>query len=274
MKIGITIEPYEGITAGDLVPFAKLIKLDHVEVNERIIPDITGVIENLGKLTTTFHLPIFGVEGYDLGSTKKGNSEKAQNIINFVNEYHKDMNMLFTLSHPPESPDSDFDKLVERLQQIDTPIILENIPWQPDDEFMDFYFKAKDILGKKLAGHAIDAAHRYLTDWKNWLDVPKKLEKEIVYVHLQDSTKERDVHRPLGQGEMPFNDFLYFLKGIGFTGVINQEIKPQGLDLESIMDSCLHCVKPFSKARYIQLKSRYAILRPILRKKIKNAAKK
>lgn len=274
MKIGITIEPYEGITAGDLVPFAHAIKLDHIEVNERIIPDVVGVIDNLGKLTTTFHLPIFGVEGYDLGSTKKENAKKAENVIDFVNEHHKEMNMIFTLSHPPESPDSNFDLLIERLQQINTPIVLENIPWQPDNEFMDFYFKAKDILGKKLVGHTIDAAHRYLTDWKNWLDVPKELVKEIVYVHLQDSTKEEDAHLPLGLGEMPFNDFLLFLKGIGYKGIINQEIKPQGLDLESIMDSCLHCVKPFSKARYLRLKARYAILRPILRKKIRNAGKK
>ena len=104
-----------------------------INSNAKIIPDIEGVIENLGKLTTTFHLPIFGVEGYDLGSTKKGNSEKAQNVIDFVNEYRADLNMLFTLSHPPESPDSSFEVLVERLQLIDTPIILENIPWQPDD---------------------------------------------------------------------------------------------------------------------------------------------
>ena len=274
MKIGITIEPYKGIKAGDLVPFAKLIKLDHVEVNERIIPDIEGVIENLGKLTTTFHLPIPGVEGYDLGFTNEKGTKQSKHVIDFINKHHIDMNMLYTLSHPPETKDSKFEVLIERLQQIDTQIILENIPWQPDEEFIDFYFKAKDVLGKQLEGHAIDAAHRYLTDWKNWLDVPKELEKEIVYVHLQDSTKEEDVHRPLGKGEMPFNDFLYYLKSIGFKGIINQEIKPEGLDLEGIMDSCLLCVKPFSKVQYLQLKSRYAVLRPILRKKIRNAAKK
>jgi len=274
MKIGITIEPYEGIPAGQLVPFARTISLDHIEINERIIPDIEGVIKNIGKLTTTFHLPIWGVEGYDLGSTKKVNEEKSQKVISFINKYHKELNMLFTLSHPPESPDSEFDVMMERLQQIDTPIILENIPWQADDIFMDFYFKAKDILGKKLAGHCIDAAHRYLTDWQNWLNVPEKLVKEIVYVHLQDGTKEEDVHYPLGQGEMPFNDFLHFLKKIGYNGIINQEIKPKGLDLESIMDSCLLCIKPFSTSRYLRLKAKYAILRPILRKRIKEAANK
>jgi hypothetical protein len=72
---------------------------------------------------------------------------------------------------------------------------------------------------------------------------------------------------------MDFVSFLNLLKKNNFTGVINQEIKPRGLDLESIMDSCLHCVKPFHKMRYLMLKTRYAILRPILRNKINKAAK-
>lgn len=274
MKIGITIEPYQGIPAGQLVPFARTISLDHIEINERIIPDIEGVIQNIGKLTTTFHLPIWGVENYDLGSTKKENKEKVEKVIAFINKNHKDLNMVYTLSHPPESPDSNFEVMIEQLQKIETPLVLENIPWQKDEIFMEFYFKAKDLLGKQLAGHCIDAAHRYLTYGDNWLDVPKELVKEITYVHLQDGTKENDDHFPLGQGEMPYNDFLLFLKEIGYNGIINQEIKPKGLDLESIMDSCLLCIKPFSKSRYLRLKAKYAILRPILRKKINQVAKK
>ena len=94
-----------------------------------------------------------------------------------------------------------------------------------------------------------------------------------MYVHLQDGTKTEDVHYPLGQGEMPFWDFLDYLKKINYKGVINQEIKPKGLDLESIMDSCLLCVKPFSKIQFARLKSKYAVLRPLLRRKLNQAAK-
>ncbi|MFW9922635.1 MAG: TIM barrel protein [Candidatus Thorarchaeota archaeon] len=274
MKIGVTIEPYEGINASQLVNFAKAISLNHIEINERIIPEIEEVITNLGDLTTTFHLPIHGVEGYDLGSSSKGNSIKAEKLIDIINARNKLLNLQYTLSHPPESPDSSFNLLMERLQQVRTPIVLENIPWQTDDIFMDFYFKAKDVLGKQLAGHCIDAAHRYLTYFDKWLNVPIELEKEIVYVHLQDGTKDKDVHYPLGQGEMPFNDFLLYLKKINYNGIINQEIKPKGLDLASIMDSCLYCVKPFSRSQYLKLKSKYAILRPILNFKINKAAKK
>ena len=273
MKLGLTIEPYQGISAGNLLSFAHAITLDHVEINVNSIPDIKGIIENLGKLTTTFHLPIWGVEKYDLGSKRKEHEKDIKKVITFINKYHKDLIMLFTLSHPPESKDSDLNLLMENLQQIDTKIVLENIPWQKDEQFLEFYNTAKDILGDQIAGHCMDAAHRFLTDNDNWLNVPKVLLDETVYIHLQDSSKDFDDHLPLGQGEMPFNDFLLLHKNCGFTGVINQEIKPKGLDLESIMDSCLLCVKPFSRLRYTTLRMRYAILRPILRKKINQAAK-
>ncbi|NHJ33255.1 MAG: sugar phosphate isomerase/epimerase [Asgard group archaeon] len=272
MKIGVTIEPYEGIPAGYLVPFAHAISLDHIEINVNIFPDIDGVLEKIEKLTTTFHLPIFFVEGYGPGTKGKKYEKKMAKVISFINEYHKDLNMLYTLAHPPESENETFDLLIERLQQINTPIVLENIPWQSDDDFIEFYFQAKDILGKQLAGHAIDAAHRFLTYQDDWLNVPEELTKEIVYVHLQDTSRKKDDHLPLGQGEMPYKDFLHFLKKNGFKGVINQEIKPKGLDLVSIMDSCLEILKVVNKARFLRLKAKYTILTPILKRKIKQAA--
>ncbi|MBN1330693.1 MAG: sugar phosphate isomerase/epimerase [Candidatus Heimdallarchaeota archaeon] len=273
MKIGITIEPYEGIPARILLSFAKTISLDHIEINVNIMPDIEGFITKIGKLTTTFHLPIAEVEGYDPGVKNPNFRNKMSEVISFINKYHNDLNMLYTLAHPPDPKDSDFELFIESLQQIQTSIVLENIPWQKDKEFIEFYNKAKDRLGKQLAGHAIDGPHRYLTNPENWLDVPKILENEIVYVHLQDTNKDFDAHLPLGQGEMPHRDFLRYLKKINYQGVINQEIKPKGLDLESIMDSCLEIAKVDSKTKYLRLRARYAILRPILQKKIAKAVK-
>jgi len=272
MKIGVTIEPFEGIPAGHLVPFAHAISLDHIEINVNIMPGIEEVLEKLGKLTTTFHMPIYFVEGYGPGTKGKKYEKKLSEIISFINKYHKDLNMLYTLAHPPESDDETIELLLERLQQINTPIILENIPWQKDDEFIAFYNNAKDVLGKQLAGHAIDAAHRFLTYHEDWLNVPKELIKDIVYVHLQDTSKKQDDHLPLGQGEMPYKDFLRFLKKNGYKGVINQEIKPKGLDLVCIMDSCLEILKIVNKARFLRLKAKYTILTPILKRKINKAA--
>jgi sugar phosphate isomerase/epimerase len=152
--------------------------------------------------------------------------------------------------------------------RIKFPSTISNIPNQKDEDFLSFYSKAKQLLGNQLAGHAMDAPHRFITEGDNWLKPPKELLREVVYVHITDCTREFDSHLPLGQGEMPFNDFFALLKSINYQGIINQEIKPKGLDLESIMDSSLLCVKPFSRLRYLRLKTKYAFLRPILRRKI------
>ncbi len=272
MKIGVTIEPYEGIPAGQLVPFAHTISLDHIEVNVNIMTGIEDVLEKIGKLTTTFHMPIYFVEGYGPGTKGKKYEQKINDVISFINKYHKNLNMLYTLAHPPESDDETAELLLERLLQINTPIILENIPWQKDEDFIIFYHKAKDVLGKQLAGHAIDAAHRFLTYHEEWLNVPEELTKDIVYVHLQDTSIKQDDHLPLGKGEMPYKEFLQFLKKKGYKGVVNQEIKPKGLDLVSIMDSCLKILKVVNKARYLKLKMKYSILTPILKQKINQAA--
>jgi len=273
MKIGITIEPFAGISTDNLIPFARAILLDHVELNINCMNDIKGIIANLGKLTTTFHLPIPGVDGFEPGSTKPKLKKKMAKVVSFINNYHNDLNLLFTLAHPPEGADADFSLMIETLQQIDTPIVLENIPWQGDEKFMEFYFMAKDLLGRQLAGHAIDGPHRFLTDSTNWLDVPKELQREIVYVHLQDTMKNDDTHLPLGKGEMPYWEFLRYLRCIGYNGVINQEIKPQGLDLEAIMDSCVEVAQYANRKRYITMKMRYPFIKPILQKKIAQATK-
>ena len=200
MKIGMTIEPYKGISAGKLLPFTRIIGLEHVELNRNIIPDIENVRKRIGRTTTTFHLPIYGMDGYDPGSTSKKSREKIVGIIAFLNRYHKELNLLYTLAHPPEAPDSSIETLFENLKQINTPIILENIPKQSDEQFLEFYLKAKKSLGQQLAGHAIDAAHRFLTYHKDWLILPRKLEKEITYIHLQDAKHDEDAHLPLGRG--------------------------------------------------------------------------
>ncbi|HUT81110.1 MAG TPA: TIM barrel protein [Candidatus Bathyarchaeia archaeon] len=273
MKMGMTIESYEGMPAGTLLIFAKALSLNHIEINVRIIPEIEEFIAKLGKFTTTFHLPIVEVEGYDPGAKNPDNRKKMSDVISFINKYHTELNMLYTLAHPPDLKESDFEFFIENIQQIQTPIILENIPWQKDKDFIEFYLNAKDRLGKQLAGHAIDGPHRYLTDPENWLDVPKILEDEIVYVHLQDTNKDFDAHLPLGEGEMPHREFLKYLKKINYQGVINQEIRPKGLDLEPIMNSCLEIARVMSKAKYLKLRTKYAFLKPILRKKITQAAK-
>ena len=92
-------------------------------------------------------------------------------------------------------------------------------------------------------------------------------------MHISDCTKTRDLHFPLGCAELPFNKFFAFLKEIDYSGIILQEIKPRGLELNSVMDSNLHCVAAFSRKRFLALQLRYAFLRPVVTWGMKQVAK-
>ncbi|MHA1213653.1 MAG: hypothetical protein ACTSSH_14495 [Candidatus Heimdallarchaeota archaeon] len=58
MKIGMTVEPFKGISYKKIVFLLKVVGLDHLEINMTTIPQVDDFVKNLGKFTTTFHLPI------------------------------------------------------------------------------------------------------------------------------------------------------------------------------------------------------------------------
>ena len=181
----------------------------------------------------------------DHATTKPVKNDKyeiqMQEVVSFINQRNNELNMLFVLAHIPEDPKASYELMFERLAEIEVPLVLENVVGYSDEQFLDFYHQAKDFLGKKVAGHALDISHRYVNDWKTWLDIPKELVRDIAYVHVSDCTKTEDLHLPLGLGEMPYNDFFAFLKKIKYDGVINQELKPDGNQAGEIMSSSLCC---------------------------------
>lgn len=274
MKIGMTIEPFKGVNIKKVTSWMRLIQIDHLEINRRIIPFVDEFSNELGRTTTTFHLPIYDYDHFDLSSTEKKYESKIQETIQFINNHKEKLNLIYTLTHPPEGYNTDFELLMDRLTQIRTPILIENIKGQSDEDFMDFYFKAKDRLGKQLAGHAIDAPHRYVTDWKNWLNIPPELLKEIAYVHISDCNRKKDLHKPLGDASLPFNQFFQVLKKIDYQGIILQEIKPKASEPEKVLDSSLHCIRPFSKQKYLRMKFLYSFIRPFISWKIRSIFKR
>ncbi|MHA1213117.1 MAG: TIM barrel protein, partial [Candidatus Heimdallarchaeota archaeon] len=189
---------------------------------------------------------------------------RIDELIDFLNENSKRLNLKYVLTHPPEDPSSTHESLISRLERINVPILIENIKGQTDEDFMAFYFKAKERLGEKLKGHALDAPHRYVTDNNNWLNIPKELVDEIEYIHISDCSKTADLHLPLGMAELPYNEFFDFLKEIGYQGVILQEIIPNAEQILFVFDSFLYNIKPFSRKRYRRLKILYALIRPFV----------
>ncbi len=273
MKIGMTIEPIKGVSIKKILFLLQIIGLNHLEINTTIIPMVSELIQGLRKTTTTFHLPIYSRFQYDIGSTEKKFQNLIEKTIEFVNKFKKQLNLKYVLTHPPEDPNSTNDSLIGRLEKFDAQILIENIMGQSDENFMEFYFEVKDRLGKKLAGHAIDAPHRYVNDNENWLNIPNELLKEIKYVHISDCTKKEDLHLPLGCAKLPYNDFFSLLKEINFNGILLQEIIPSINQATSVLDSILYSIKPFSKRKYAFMKMKYAILKPITQIKIKSTYK-
>jgi len=273
MKLGMTLEPFRGMSVKQVVPLLRLLDLDHFEINMTMIPKIDEFVKSIHKKTTTFHLPIYSRFHYDIGSQNPNYQGKIKQLIDFLNYNKERLNLKYVLTHPPEDSSTTNLSIIERLEQINVPILIENILGQSDENFMEFYFQAKDRLGRKLAGHALDISHRYVNDWQSWLAVPEELVKDIAYVHISDCTKYADLHLPLGLGELPYEEFFSYLKNIGFRGIFLQEVIPTVDQLSSLLDSFLVNVKPFSVNRYRKLKILYGLTKPMLNLAVNNSFK-
>ena len=264
MKLGMTLEPFRGMSVKQVVTLLRMLDLDHFEINMTMIPKVNEFVKGLHKKTTTFHLPIYSRFFYDIGSQNPNYQLKIEQLIDFLNYNKERLNLKYVLTHPSEDPSSTNLSIIERLEEINVPILIENVLGQSDENFIEFYFQAKDRLGRKLAGHAIDAPHRFVTNNQKWLDIPEEIQKEIEYVHISDCTKYADLHLPLGLGELPYDEFFSFLKNIGFRGIFLQEIIPTIDQIDSLLDSFLTNVKPFSLNRYRKLKILYVLIKPII----------
>lgn len=167
MKLGMTLEPFRGMSVKQVVPLLRLLDLDHFEINMTMIPKIDEFVKSIHKKTTTFHLPIYSRFHYDIGSQNPNYQGKIKQLIDFLNFNKERLNLKYVLTHPPEDSSSTNLSIIERLEQINVPILIENILGQSDENFMEFYFQAKDRLGRKLAGHALNISHRYVNDWQS-----------------------------------------------------------------------------------------------------------
>lgn len=264
MKFGMTLEPFRGMSLQQVIPLLRLLDLDHFEINMTMIPHVEEFVKGLHKKTSTFHLPIYNRFYYDIGSQNKRYQQNIVHLIDFLNKNEERLNLKYVLTHPPEDPNSTNNSIIERLEKINAPILIENIIGQSDEKFCEFYFQVKDRLGRKVAGHALDAPHRFVSNNRDWLKIPEEMQKEIEYVHISDCTKYTDLHLPLGLGELPHEEFFSFLKNIGFRGIFLQEVIPTVDQINCLLDSFLINMKPFSVNRYRKLRILYGFVKPII----------
>ena len=272
--VGITIDKFKGIAPSTLLKIVKKMELEFVEITESVFDDLAEVKKVIGHIQTGFHLPNIHDNGYDFTCTQK--EAKIQRLIKLINDHYQDLNINYCVTHPLErkniklSRDELIDYLLENLQKLTPPILIENIPTINPEDFDRFYEKAKKVLGDKLLGKCFDAPH-YLLSGNDPVEYLAQRDGKIKCLHLSDCERDFDAHLPFGLGgELPVEDILWQLKKQNYQGFINLELMPRNFDdIRYLIDSYLLVLKNFNKFKYLKIRLKLLIFSPILNKIIK-----
>ncbi|MCD4665247.1 MAG: sugar phosphate isomerase/epimerase [Bacteroidales bacterium] len=274
LLFGITIDKFKGVNASELLLIIKKMGLEFVEITISVFDDLLPFIENLGNIQTGFHLPI--MHDYDFDFSCKNHDSEIQRIIQMINEHHKDLNINYCLSHPPEGKKSVLSEqetisyLFENLKKLNCPILIENIQTWDKQKFKDFFVQAKEVLGEKLIGQCFDAPH-YLLSGENPVEFIYNADGNMQCVHLSDCKENFDAHLPFGLGGiLPFDEILKTLKQKKYNGYINLELLPRtSSDLKPLINSYLKVIGTFNHSKYYAAKFRLLFYRSIITKTLK-----
>jgi len=269
--IGQTIQAYKGLGCEHLVRFAKTMGIESCEINPQgvSLKNVDEIIDAIGDMKTTFHLPVEGIDGFDFAYPEK--EKDIQEIIELLNNKGKDMNIILGVFHPVERH-GNHKTLVENLQQLDIKLVVENIQLYSDEQFIDVYQQFKDELGDQLIGWLFDVAHSYLRNGpKDYMKLLDKLPfDELEEIHLSDCTETDDSHYSFGAGVMPITSILNDIKGRGFNKIIVNEIDAYP-SVWSALDSYKEVAKYFNKRLYSKIAIRIFLMKPIIQRKLKKA---
>ncbi|HDQ00429.1 MAG TPA: sugar phosphate isomerase/epimerase, partial [bacterium] len=275
-QIGITIDHFKGIKPPQLLKIVNRLGLEFVEITESVFEDLTEMKKNLGNIQTGFHLPNLHDAGYDFSDRK--HQPDIRRLIGLINTHHQQLNINYCLSHPPEGKHnkSDFESashyLLENLQQLKPPVLIENVQNISESQFRQFYSLAREKMGEHLLGQCFDAAH-YLLSGNDPLEFVNRADGEVKCFHLSDCKANLDAHLPFGRGgELPIEEILSAIKQTGFQGYINLELLPRSMqDVKPLIDSYLQVVRTFNCVKFITTKFRLIFYSSLIKKYIKGA---
>ena len=269
--IGQSVQSYEGLGCEHIVRFANLFGMEVCEINPKgtSVKNIDAIINALGKMKTTYHLPVEGIEGYDFAYSDK--EKEIGDIIKLINKYSDDLKLILGVFHPVERK-GNFETLVENLRQLDLELVVENIQKYSDEEFQDLYYRFKDELGDQLKGWLFDVAHSYLRNGsENYLKLLDTMPfDELEEIHLSDCTANEDSHYSFGAGIMPIDTVLKEIKRRKFDKIIVNETYAYP-SIWSTIDSYREVAKHFKKPLYIKVVTRKLIMKPMIKGRLKKA---
>ncbi len=274
VRVGLTVQKYNGLDASFIISLAKRFGLEYIEVTKDVLKELPEVIRLVRGLRIGFHLPIICEDGWDFSCVRR--RPEIEQLIEQLNKNWKALNIKYILSHPPEPLETTAkievseNYLFQNLKRLPTNIFFENVPTWEHNDFVAFLERAKKVLGKQLSGICLDAPHyfirqndpvKYINYWN----------KQIKCVHLSDCIVEHDLHLPFGMGgDLPIRDIIEALKKIKYNQYINLELLPKTFnDLPYVIYSYLKILKKFRLAKYIRSKILVLVILPLLRRVLK-----
>lgn len=272
--VGITVDRFRGIAPSVLLTIIKKMGVEFIEITKSVFDDLPSFIEQLGTIRTGFHLPNLHDAEFDFSFPER--DTEIQKLIQLINRHYQELNVNYCLSHPPEnrrsslSADQLIEYLLNNLNKLKVPIILENVQSWDMTRFNNFYSKAKQVLGDRLIGQCFDAPH-YFLQGQDPVEFLKLQNGKINFIHLSDCRKGFDAHLPFGlNGELPIDEILAILREQNFQGIINLELLPRNLhDIKPLINSYLKVVRNFDRMKFLKSKFMLILFAPPLMRKMK-----
>ena len=268
---GLTIQAIGDFSPSSLVKLGMAIGLQHVEFDPSVFTDIKNVLPALKTKQTSIHAPYLEDYGMDLSSL----NPEVDAFIENVERWRTQLNIMGVVVHPPTDASGSLETFYSRLEKLKVPILFENMPYQPWEEFLDEFLNIQANIDGKL-GMCFDIPHSYITHGNQFLDIPEEvldqLTSPIGYIHISGGKRDEDAHYPLlTDGDIPLAEVEQFLKAIAFSGTITMELAPRNLqDVDKILHSYVIMLGIAGKRRK-QLFAR--IKRPLIMRKINSKFK-
>ena len=270
MNIGFTADQYQNLPIHIILRILCWTGVRFSEVTTNIFQHPIKTLRITRNMKLGLHLPNVGNCGFDFSSLDQ--KKKVEHALNDIKKHGKAFDFRYVVFHPPESDSytSSPTFYIENLEQVDAPLVLENIRSWPAERFIGLYQRLQKILGGRLAGLCLDIPHAHLSG-ENWVDFYRTFQSEIKVIHLSDCTGDEDLHLPFGMGgQLSLERILETLQHFGFDGILNFEINPPSIaHLDAVFSGYLKAVE-FFECRGIKRMRRRMRLMALLGKSVKS----